>query len=515
MSKLEQLLKRARAYAAKRRVRPAMEAYAEVCKSKPRDPDIWIECGESGESLGDPSFAAMAFFGAADLRAQRGEGEEAISLCQQVLQLDPTHEGARRLTRMLEGRRKRVSTQPRRARDKGADDDIPAQPESRPAKLSPDRIRRRNLRRAEGARRTHSRPTQPTSNDPIGGENQPDSVGGKFRRSSSQADLSGPEIASVASESTSKRKTNSSAFDGMTLGEPDCVTDFPLDDEDQLRVVEAVAANISSSPLLSELDSDLVRYLVECASVAYAPTGKVVVREGESGTSLYIVLQGSVRVERNDPKTAGHETLTTLKRGSFFGEMALLTDAPRIATVRCAEPTTLLEVTREAVRELIRRDSRVLKLLMRFFRSRMVTNLVASSELFAPFSPSECRQLTTKFQLRELPPGYLVVEQGQPADGLYLVLVGILHAFSTISGRRQQLGSLFPGDVFAETSLLDGRSAEATITTDDRVWLLRLPREDFHNWITEYPRLRKQLDEIVLTRSRDGRGDKPVSMSPI
>ena len=454
MDKVQQLLDRARAYAKKGRARPTLETYAAVCRLKPRDPDPWIESGESGIKFGDTGFAAMALFGGADLYAQQGQVPQAIALCERVLALAPDHEGARRLARMLEGRRRRMSAGP------------------------------------SGSRLVS-------------------------RTETSRSTLPAPQTRLAQPPPIPKQTAGASAFDGMLLGSSDEVTDFPLDDEDEMKVVQAVAATVSSSPLLSELDSDLVRYLIDCSSVVYSPTGKIIIREGEADTSLYLILQGSVRVERTNPKTGVHETLTSLRRGAFFGEMALLTDAPRNATVRSAEPTTLLKATREAVRELIRKDKRVLKLLMRFFRSRMVTNLVASSDLFAPFTAAECRMLTTQFQLRELPPGYVVVEQGHPADGLYLVLVGSLHVFSNANGRRQELGSLFPGDVFAEMSLMDGVDATATITTSQRAWLLCLPRAQFRLWVEEHPRLREQLDEIASSRRRTSTGTAPLSMSPV
>ena len=76
----------------------------------------------------------------------------------------------------------------------------------------------------------------------------------------------------------------------------------------------------------------------------YAP-GQVIVRQGDTGLGLYIIVSGSVEVCKERP---GQEPviLNTLGPGQFFGEMALLDDFPRSATVSAREPTECLTLTK-------------------------------------------------------------------------------------------------------------------------------------------------------------------------
>lgn len=78
--------------------------------------------------------------------------------------------------------------------------------------------------------------------------------------------------------------------------------------------------------------------------------GEVIIREGESGDSLYIVLSGRLEVLRGD------KVVAELERGTHVGEMALLNSRPRSATVRTLNPTRLLVMTRQAFTELVRRE---------------------------------------------------------------------------------------------------------------------------------------------------------------
>jgi CRP-like cAMP-binding protein len=72
------------------------------------------------------------------------------------------------------------------------------------------------------------------------------------------------------------------------------------------------------------------------------PAGTVLVREGEAGDEYFAMLSGRVRV------SAGGHVVNELARGEGFGEIALLYDSPRSATVEAVEDTTVLVVERPA-----------------------------------------------------------------------------------------------------------------------------------------------------------------------
>ncbi len=229
--------------------------------------------------------------------------------------------------------------------------------------------------------------------------------------------------------------------------------------------------------------------------------GQPVFMEGEAGHCLYLVLEGSVHVEKDDPRASRPQRLATLRRGAFFGEMALLAELPRSATVRAADNATLLEVSRSAVVSLVARDERVLTLLMRFFRARLVGTFMATSPLFRTLSGPERRELVTRFRLRELPAGHEVLVEGKIGDGLYIVLVGELVAYSETDDRV--LGSLHAGAAFGEMSLLADTAATASVRAVTRSWVLRLPPEEFTRLIDSHPEVRRALEELATERKRE------------
>jgi serine/threonine protein phosphatase PrpC len=78
--------------------------------------------------------------------------------------------------------------------------------------------------------------------------------------------------------------------------------------------------------------------------------GHVVFGEGDHGTWFYIVAEGAVDVSQRGVH------LTTIQRGGHFGELGLITDAIRSATVRTREPTVLLAISAESILWLVRHD---------------------------------------------------------------------------------------------------------------------------------------------------------------
>ena len=80
---------------------------------------------------------------------------------------------------------------------------------------------------------------------------------------------------------------------------------------------------------------------------------EVVVREGDPGDSLYLVLEGQLAVLKA-MGTPGEITLDHIGDGSFFGEMALIDGQPRSATVRSEAPSLLLRITGKEFHRIMR-----------------------------------------------------------------------------------------------------------------------------------------------------------------
>jgi small-conductance mechanosensitive channel/CRP-like cAMP-binding protein len=133
--------------------------------------------------------------------------------------------------------------------------------------------------------------------------------------------------------------------------------------------VARVAALLAGVEFLEALTSDqLERLAAQSVSVPY-PAGGTVVRQGDEGDSLFLVASGSVEVSVRAPGGSA-QTLATLGPGDYFGEMSLLTGAPRSATIRAVQETSLVILRKEALRPLLVADPTVLERLSKTLARR-------------------------------------------------------------------------------------------------------------------------------------------------
>jgi ATP-binding cassette subfamily B protein len=105
------------------------------------------------------------------------------------------------------------------------------------------------------------------------------------------------------------------------------------------------AARLGSVPLFSTLDGVLLAALASHFVTERHEPGAVIFEEGQVGDKLYVVTRGQVEVVTTGA-TGFEKRLAVLREGDYFGEMALLRDTPRSATVRARTPVTLLGLDR-------------------------------------------------------------------------------------------------------------------------------------------------------------------------
>jgi CRP-like cAMP-binding protein len=100
---------------------------------------------------------------------------------------------------------------------------------------------------------------------------------------------------------------------------------------------------------------------MQVAEVRAFSGGEAVIREGDKGDELFIVLAGKVKVLR------GGAVLTTLGSGEHFGEMSLIRSVPRSATVTADGPCELIAIRRADFFEILRKEHELaVKLLWQF-----------------------------------------------------------------------------------------------------------------------------------------------------
>jgi ATP-binding cassette subfamily B protein len=114
-------------------------------------------------------------------------------------------------------------------------------------------------------------------------------------------------------------------------------------DVERLRVI----------PLFEQLDAQALDAVAERFMLERYAADEVVVRQGDPGDKLYLISRGQLDVLREHDGSEQH--VNELRRGDYFGEMALLANEPRNATVRTQTPTQLYSLDADDFHELLER----------------------------------------------------------------------------------------------------------------------------------------------------------------
>jgi CRP-like cAMP-binding protein len=262
-------------------------------------------------------------------------------------------------------------------------------------------------------------------------------------------------------------------------------------------------AAVHPIPLLSELSEAAFRRVLGTLGVRRLPDKALVIREGEPGQSFFFVAAGAVRVYDTDG-TGKQKDLAKLHENAIFGEMALLSARPRSASVEVVGEADLLEVTRESLAALAGELDQVAAALSEFTRDRLLSNLMATSPLFRPFSRTQQRDLLRRFTSHDVAPGTAIIRQGDEGRGLFLVLSGDVEVASTApDGSPVPLGTLRAGDVFGEMSLIRGGPTSATVQAASAATVLFLAREYVDRIVQGVPEIRKYLEALTEDRELD------------
>jgi CRP-like cAMP-binding protein len=152
------------------------------------------------------------------------------------------------------------------------------------------------------------------------------------------------------------------------------------------RLQEAVAA----IPFFSPLNADERKKLADEATLHVFNAGETIIREGDSGRSIYVILDGQVRVFTRDHQGEELE-LAVLEVSQFFGEMSFLTGKPRSGSVMAVDTSVIVELSYTSMRRVVKDHPTVKKVLVEYYQQRLGSTEQKRAEVGAAERKSESR----------------------------------------------------------------------------------------------------------------------------
>lgn len=274
-------------------------------------------------------------------------------------------------------------------------------------------------------------------------------------------------------------------------------------------------APVPRMPLFSELEPSVLVRLLGAFEVRELQAGAYLATEGEPGQHAFVLVHGLINVVRGPE----HTRLAALGPGAIFGEMALVSAAPRAASLVAVEPVVVLSISRKHLEGLSAQDPALGRELGAFCHRRMVSNLVRHSAFFSCLEREDRRALVKRFTPQSYRRGTTLLEQGGENSRLLLVASGLVHVKRHDGdGDTVLLASLGPGEVVGEISVILRRPASADVVTAQPTVTLELSAEAFQDAIKDHPALLQKLYELALHREEETRSvvaQEPLDVSDV
>jgi hypothetical protein len=132
------------------------------------------------------------------------------------------------------------------------------------------------------------------------------------------------------------------------------------------RLQDAVVA----IPFFTPLDGDERKKLADAATLHVFNGGEVIIREEDPGRSIFVILEGKVRVFTRNQQGEDLE-LAVLGPSQFFGEMSFLTGKPRSGSVGAVDTSVIVELSYTSMRKVVKEHPTVKKVLVDYYQERL------------------------------------------------------------------------------------------------------------------------------------------------
>ncbi|RMD42314.1 hypothetical protein DV735_g2812, partial [Chaetothyriales sp. CBS 134920] len=264
------------------------------------------------------------------------------------------------------------------------------------------------------------------------------------------------------------------------------------------RLKTAVAGNF----LFSQLDEESFATVLDALSEKTIPAPNIkVISQGDEGDYFYVIEDGQFDVYINPsgslqpgPDGQGNK-VASIGPGGSFGELALMYNAPRAATVVSASKrSTLWALDRITFRRILMTNAAE--------KRKMYEGFLEEVPLLASLKPYERSKIADALESVKVAAGEKIIVEGEPGDAFYLLETGEAAAYK--NGTALPVKEYNRGDFFGELALLDDKPRAANVVAKTDVKVAKLGRDGFK-------RLLGPVESIMRRAEYTTTGDKTVT----
>ncbi|KAM4522535.1 cGMP-dependent protein kinase 2 [Odontesthes bonariensis] len=226
---------------------------------------------------------------------------------------------------------------------------------------------------------------------------------------------------------------------------------------------------IQKNDFLSRLDDEQIAMMVDLLMASNFKPGEDVIKEGSEGDSMYIVAAGELIVTQ-----AGRE-LRSLNTGDVFGELAILYNCKRTATVKAKTPVHLWCMERQTYRTIITNKSKK--------KREQLMGFLKTSRTLKDLSDVQLSKIIDSMEEVKYLDKDVIVREGTEGDTFYIILKGEVLVTKNVNGQQKQIRRMAKGEHFGEQALIREILRTATCTADGPVTCFSIDKEVFEETI--------------------------------
>lgn len=261
---------------------------------------------------------------------------------------------------------------------------------------------------------------------------------------------------------------------------------YPKTDGQRERLLEAVSGIL----LFRSLDSDQMQDVLDAMFEKVVDTGELIIKQGDDGDNFYVIDTGVfdvlVNINGEDKKVHQFDS-----KGSF-GELALMYNMPRSATVMSVSPGTIWAMDRISFRRIVLKSA--------FKKRKLYEELLENVTLLKSLDQYERMNLADALLSKIYQDGEIIIKQGDSADGMYFIEEGTIRVTicknSHNDGTEMEVGRHSKGTYFGELAMINNKPRSANVYAVGKIKSAFLERESFERLLGPCLDIMKRNSEI-------------------
>ncbi|XP_050981385.1 cGMP-dependent protein kinase 2 isoform X1 [Labeo rohita] len=259
---------------------------------------------------------------------------------------------------------------------------------------------------------------------------------------------------------------------------------------------------IMNNDFLKKLEPQHTREMVDCMYEKIYAAEQLVIQEGEPGNYLYVLAEGLLEVIQNG------KLLGQMRPGTAFGELAILYNCKRTATVKAVTQSHIWALDRQTFQTIMMRSTQA--------RHEEYFSFLRSVSLLKDLPEEKLAKIIDCLEVEYFDKGEYIIREGEEGNTFFIIAKGEVLVTQTTEGfsEPQEIKTLGVGDYFGEKALIseDVRSANIIAKENDTQCLV-VDRDNFNQMVGTYEELQAYLREYVeqLSLSDERRNAMPQS----